>query len=436
MRHRALATCLGITFLGASFFFAATLAGASTREEFRIYFPLVHVQALFPTASATPTPTHTSTETLTATRTPTKTPTPTTTSTPTRTPTFTLTPTRTATVSPTFTRTPTRTSTPTRTPTRTVTPTLTPTSGCSDPYEPNDTLDTATTLAWAQTVYGYICTPTDEDYYRFWIEDTQFVLVDLKDLPFDCGLSIYDAEGNLLASSDNPGTQSEEAWHVVQTSGFYTFHVYGKGNFSISQPYTLEMATYDKKDDFSSQLLNPRWSWVTEIRDRWTLTERPGYLRIKTAAGQMGDWAFTASNILRQTFVTPNFDIRIHLDFTLMTNYHEAGLLVFKDYANFVKFTKRYNDGATQFVLASRQNEVYTSRAPGPGTFAYLRLVKHENQYTAYVSPDGNAWIPAGSIENSMTGPGIGAGGWNGNVNFQDPGANADFDWFYAVPSN
>ncbi len=172
---------------------------------------------------------------LLPTPTPTVTPTRTATRTPTRTPTSTWTPTRT----PTFTPVPTITATPTRT------PTPTPTGGpvCPDAFEPNDTFATAIQLAPIDPAgyRSYVCSPADEDYFRFYAALNDEIRVTLDELPFNYDLELYTPYNSLVAFSRNSGTASEMIqFRASRHSGQYRVRVVSAtGESSTAQPYHL-----------------------------------------------------------------------------------------------------------------------------------------------------------------------------------------------------
>ena len=342
---------------------------------------------------------------------------------------------------PQHTATPTRT--PTATPTRTATRTRTPTSiPCADPYEPNETYDTAFAFLGVPVYISdaYICTGSDEDYYAVWIEDTKFVTLTLSHATLDLGLEIFNPAGEPVTSIDNVSTGAEEGWYVIGESGVYVFHVYGHGNSSNTVPYTLSIQPFDKYDHFSSAALNPRWTWLRPAGARWSLTERPGYMRIKTGPGEL-NFNDTTSNVVVQRFPTQNFDVRTSLEWIPTKNFHEAGLVIYQEANHFVKLTVRYENGARNIVLAKRKpghDFSYYSELVQPAPsypIMYLRIVRHNAQYTAFVSANGQNWIGAGSVTaETMASPRPGFGAWNGTVD--NTGVNADFDWFYGIPAN
>lgn len=184
---------------------------------------------------ATPTPTAT----------PTRTPTPTATKyvPPTKTPT--ATPTRTATATKTPTSTPTPTRTPTKTPTKT--PTRTPTAPpvCSDSFEPNETFFTAILLSPLDPAgyRSFICTASDDDYFRFSVQLRDEIELTLSDLPKNYDLQIFSPSGSLLRTSSQAGTTDEGITFVANdAAGEYRARVFSPGGeFDVAKSYFLKI---------------------------------------------------------------------------------------------------------------------------------------------------------------------------------------------------
>ncbi len=151
-------------------------------------------------------------------------------------------PTPTRTPTPTLTRT--ATPTPTRTPTRTPTPT--PTPDHTDTYEPNDTFGTAYLISRDRWYYSYIWTPTDHDYYRFYIEapPSAYVYAWLESIPSGTNydLRLYNPSGTLLASSTNGGNADEYIKKWVDQSGYYRVLVYPYSGSHQNDTYQLQVS--------------------------------------------------------------------------------------------------------------------------------------------------------------------------------------------------
>jgi|GEM_PF-1705903 len=142
----------------------------------------------------------------------------------------------TATPTPTPTSTPTRTATPT--PTRT--PTRTPTPPPQEACEPNETFAAACPIVQDQWYYAYIWTPSDNDYYKFYVDvlpnRARYIDSWLQSIPpgTDYDLELYSPTGALLAYSRNSSHDDESIHKWVNQSGYYRVRVYA---YYGSHPY-------------------------------------------------------------------------------------------------------------------------------------------------------------------------------------------------------
>ena len=83
-------------------------------------------------------------------------------------------------------------------------------------------------------------------------------------------------------------------------------------------------------DDFSSEKLGLHWQWNHNPVDKaWSLTERPGYLRLKTA--RVVPNLYLAPNTLTQRMEGPKWTGSIALDLSKMKDGDIAGLAAFND---------------------------------------------------------------------------------------------------------
>lgn len=88
-------------------------------------------------------------------------------------------------------------------------------------------------------------------------------------------------------------------------------------------------------DDFDDSRLAPHWEWNHQPReDRWSLTERPGYLRLYACRPLEADRFFTLSNVISQrAFRTIRNTATVRVDVSGMADGQEAGICHFsKDY--------------------------------------------------------------------------------------------------------
>ena len=84
-------------------------------------------------------------------------------------------------------------------------------------------------------------------------------------------------------------------------------------------------------DDFNQPTLGPQWEWNHHPRsDMWSLTERPGCLRLKAFKPLQPDNLMTASNTLSQrTFRTPQNQVVAKFDLVGLADGQKAGLCHF-----------------------------------------------------------------------------------------------------------
>lgn len=94
--------------------------------------------------------------------------------------------------------------------------------------------------------------------------------------------------------------------------------------------------TFQSSDDFSAPTLSPQWEWNYQPRaDKWSLTARPGWLRLQAFAPLVKGDFFKAGDTLTQRIMgTDGGTVAVKLDASGMTDGQIGGLVFFwKDYA-------------------------------------------------------------------------------------------------------
>ncbi len=114
-------------------------------------------------------------------------------------------------------------------------------TGCTDIYEPNNTLATAKALNVNTAITGLISSATDVDYFAFSNTSTKKnIKVSLTNLPVDYDVKFYKSNGTLLYTSQNTGTTNEIFTYNNAPVGTYYIKVYGYGSvYSATSCYTL-----------------------------------------------------------------------------------------------------------------------------------------------------------------------------------------------------
>jgi len=83
-------------------------------------------------------------------------------------------------------------------------------------------------------------------------------------------------------------------------------------------------APYRRSDDFAAPTLQPIWQWNHQpVATKWSLTERPGHLRLHTMPA---DSFWTARNSLTQRAIGPRSTVRVRLDASGLRPGDTAGL--------------------------------------------------------------------------------------------------------------
>ncbi|MBL7776053.1 MAG: T9SS type A sorting domain-containing protein, partial [Saprospiraceae bacterium] len=117
-------------------------------------------------------------------------------------------------------------------------------SGCSDPYEANNSRSAAKTIPVNQAIQALIGSSTDNDYFKFSITaSTPNIKIDLTNLPLDYDLRFY-RNSTQVGISQNAGTAPEQIIYNNASSA-YTYYprVYGYNSaFSTTQCYTLQVS--------------------------------------------------------------------------------------------------------------------------------------------------------------------------------------------------
>lgn len=181
-------------------------------------------------------------------------------------------------------------------------------------------------------------------------------------------------------------------------------------------------------DDFQGTSLDQRWSWSREDKTHWSLTARPGYLRITTQTGGIFGKTEKQKNVL--LMLAPKGDYRIVTKCTIdpKTNYQYAGLMVYQGRNNYVQINRAFTDGNSFNFDMEADGKPVNKRVPAAATTFYLRITKLGETYTGDYSPDGETWTTVGQGAASLVDPRVGICAANNLPG--KPHVPADFDFF------
>lgn len=194
---------------------------------------------------------------------------------------------------------------------------------------------------------------------------------------------------------------------------------------SLGAPSTTRASSYD--DEFSGTTLDPKWSWVKQDATHWSLTAKPGSMRITTQAGDLPS-SGGANNILLQTLPGGDFEVSTKLDFAPTNDYQQAGLVLYQSDTELFKLV-RLHAGTQVLDFAHANGSFGELFAAFDGSSVYLKIQKTGSTYAGYYSADGTTWNLITSYESTVAPPQAGLVAFNGPLDA--PEINADFDYFH-----
>ncbi|MDO4163379.1 MAG: glycoside hydrolase 43 family protein [Bacteroides sp.] len=163
-------------------------------------------------------------------------------------------------------------------------------------------------------------------------------------------------------------------------------------------------------DDFSATALKLNWQWNhNPVNDAWSLTERPGYLRLKT--NRLADNLYAATNTLTQRMEGPCCSGSVALDLSHMKDGDRAGLSAFNGDAGLLTVEAegkhRYLSMTTNIVNFQEKDKVIDhvdseekERIELTQDYVYLRIDAdfrlNKDIATFYYSLDNKRWNKIG----------------------------------------
>lgn len=192
------------------------------------------------------------------------------------------------------------------------------------------------------------------------------------------------------------------------------------------------------RDDFDADRLAFCWNFLRTTNDPfWSLTERPGHLRLRLRPQKLSEWA--APSFVGRRQQHKSFVAQTAMDFTPQHAHECAGMVVLQSSDYHFRFVVSRDNGASVLRLIRRKKGEETTLAEKsvtPGRI-YLQVGAQGQAYSFSVSLDGNQWEPvAECVDGRMLSTTV-AGGFVGTYigmyassNGHPSQAIADFDWF------
>ncbi|KHL25468.1 xylan 1,4-beta-xylosidase [Croceibacterium mercuriale] len=150
--------------------------------------------------------------------------------------------------------------------------------------------------------------------------------------------------------------------------------------------------TMQAEDEFSDRQLGLQWQWNhNPDDDRWSLTERPGHMRLRAAPARH---LVTARNTLTQMLVGPRMVMTAAVDLSQMADGQRAGLALFGVRPSWVGAVRE--GGTTRLAFASEGQETLGPPLPHQ---VWLRADVGPDQRAHYSwSADGARFEPFGAV--------------------------------------
>jgi beta-xylosidase len=195
-------------------------------------------------------------------------------------------------------------------------------------------------------------------------------------------------------------------------------------------------------DIFSSDELAALWYWEREDPSAWSLAANPGHLRIYTQQGTLwGDYSLPRNTLLTQISADSDFQVEVRLTFQPQENFHEAGVVVYRDPSNYILLGRAFCDyqaggcvGDGVYVDHEESGVMLDDPSPIPweGDHVYLRIHKKGTTHTFFASKDGESWTQMGTQYGVGVQPT--AVGLYAYSEYDVDSIPADFDYFRITP--
>jgi alpha-N-arabinofuranosidase len=226
----------------------------------------------------------------------------------------------------------------------------------------------------------------------------------------------------------------EDGWPVVSP---------GTGRVEFSYPVPdlppHPWPTRPACDQFELPTLDLCWNFLRTPRDDfWSLTERPGYLRLRLRPQKLSEWCNPSFVGRRQQH--QSFSARTVMEFTSQSEHEEAGIVLLQSSDFQYRMVLGLQGDSTVIRLIERANGHEKIMAEHPlvaSSRVYFKVEAAEQEYSFYYALTAEQWQPliekvdGRILSTDVAGGFVGAYiGMYASSNGQ-PSANvADFDWF------
>lgn len=187
-------------------------------------------------------------------------------------------------------------------------------------------------------------------------------------------------------------------------------------------------------DQFDKASLGADWSVVNSDPSQWSLSERPGHLRIHSLKGDTWQAANDAKNVFLQDIPSGDFHLVAKFDAPVASDYQGAGLLAWQDTDNYVRAGLSHVGFAGGPVIENGREvkAAYTSTftARAGSTAETLKLSRVGNVFTTSYW-NGSDWVQAAQVTADLDVQKVGLYAFSA---VDGTALTADFDYLAVVP--
>ncbi len=155
-----------------------------------------------------------------------------------------------------------------------------------------------------------------------------------------------------------------------------------------------------REDEFNSSSFDRVWQWNhNPDPNGWSLSDRPGYLRIKNTRTDSN--IHQTQNTLTQRMFGPSSSGIVKVDVSGLNNGDTAGIAAFQDQYGFVGVNRASDRNYIVMVNNNGKNHTEVARIPLDQDTIYLRahgnFLNQIDEATFSYSLDGSSWSPIGN---------------------------------------
>jgi beta-xylosidase len=197
------------------------------------------------------------------------------------------------------------------------------------------------------------------------------------------------------------------------------------------QGYQIKLP--EGSDDFSGKELRPIWQWNHQPRDdKWSLTERKGWLRLHAFKTAGSGGFFKAGNTINQRHLRSDSTVEtVKMDISGMTSGQKAGLVHFNGGKQYAFLGIEKNKEHSQLIFEENGQKTKGPILITSSSLFYLRSsTKFDDTAHFFYSADGTHFSPFGKSYKIISGNYRGEMIGIFNYNDKNDKGFIDVDWF------